>query len=140
VRAEPGPDGRRAGGASGAEQRPASGPATLVEAASEERGAACPAAPPARLPLSQQDGPAKRAVREAAFGQLLRSKGFVWVAGPSRRDHCAEWSQAGNVLRFGTGGPWYCVQPREAWPQEADKVSRTGVDKKISFMLFIIYM
>ena len=43
---------------------------------------------------------------------LLRSRGFAWVAGTSRRDHCCEWSQAGVVITFGTGGPWYCVLPR----------------------------
>lgn len=43
------------------------------------------------------------------YGQLLRSKGFVWVA--TRPNHCGEWSQAGGIARLGTGGPWFCVLP-----------------------------
>ncbi len=39
-----------------------------------------------------------QARRAACFGQLLRSKGFVWLA--TRPDHCAEWSQAGSILRW----------------------------------------
>ena len=49
----------------------------------------------------------------ALLGQpLLRSRGFAWVAGAGREDHCCEWSQAGGVITLGTGGPWYCVLPR----------------------------
>eukprot|EP00798_Chlamydomonas_sp_ICE-L_P032715 gene32715-3600_t len=66
------------------------------------------------------------ASRIGAFGQLLRSKGFAWLAG--RDDHCAEWSQAGSLLRFGTGGPWYCVLPREGWPEEAEKAAAIEAD------------
>lgn len=54
-----------------------------------------------------------------SFGQLLRSKGFVWVA--TRRDLCGEWSQAGGVLRFTVGGPWYAALPEEAWPQSSEE-------------------
>ncbi len=45
---------------------------------------------------------------------LLRSRGYVWLAGAARTDHCAEWSQIGSTLTLGTGGPWYCVLPRWA--------------------------
>jgi G3E family GTPase/thiol-disulfide isomerase/thioredoxin len=54
-----------------------------------------------------------------SFGQLLRSKGFVWIA--TRRDLCGEWSQAGGVLRFTVGGPWYAALPEEAWPQSSEE-------------------
>jgi G3E family GTPase len=77
------------------------------------------------VPPSQVDPRGeRRAARLAAFGNLLRSKGFVWVAG--RDDHCAEWSSAGGLLRFGTGGPWYAVLPRwvgggmRAWELESE--------------------
>lgn len=52
------------------------------------------------------------------FGNVLRSKGFIWLA--SRPDLCGEWSQAGAVLRFTVGGPWYASLPDEAWPAEAE--------------------
>ncbi|GLI65239.1 hypothetical protein VaNZ11_008724, partial [Volvox africanus] len=69
---------------------------------------------------------AKSAARTAAFGQVLRSKGFAWVSG--RDAHVGEWSSAGNLMRFGTGGPWYDVLPREAWPSEPDKVAAIEKD------------
>lgn len=50
------------------------------------------------------------------FGNILRSKGFIWLA--SRPDLCGEWSQAGAVMRFTVGGPWYASLPEEAWPAE----------------------
>lgn len=50
------------------------------------------------------------------YGNVLRSKGFIWLA--SRPDLCGEWSQAGAVLRFTVGGPWYASLPDEAWPED----------------------
>lgn len=43
----------------------------------------------------------RRVACEGAFGVLLRSKGFVWLA--TRGDHIGEWSQAGSLLSFSTG-------------------------------------
>ena len=70
-------------------------------------------------PLSPQDAAAAAARRQrlqSSFGQVLRAKGFTWLA--SRDDLCGEWSQAGGVLRFTVGGPWYATLPDEAWPQD----------------------
>ena len=50
------------------------------------------------------------------YGNVLRSKGFIWLG--SRPDLCGEWSQAGAVLRFTVGGPWYASLPDEAWPED----------------------
>jgi G3E family GTPase len=44
----------------------------------------------------------RRTAFEARFGLLLRSKGFVWLA--TRGGHIGEWSQAGSLLSFSTGG------------------------------------
>eukprot|EP00775_Hariotina_reticulata_P008668 gene8670-8849_t len=35
-------------------------------------------------------------------------------------DHIGEWSQAGSLLSFTTGGPWFCVLPEEAWPEDEE--------------------
>ena len=51
---------------------------------------------------------------KSKFGNILRSKGFIWLA--SRPNLCGEWSQAGGILRFTVGGPWYASLPDEAWP------------------------
>jgi len=51
---------------------------------------------------------------KSKFGNVLRSKGFIWLA--SRPNLCGEWSQAGGILRFTVGGPWYASLPDEAWP------------------------
>lgn len=64
-----------------------------------------------------QDTQRQRRLRES-FGQLLRSKGFVWIA--TRQDLCGEWSQAGGVIRFTVGGPWYAALPEEAWPESSE--------------------
>lgn len=46
--------------------------------------------------------------------QILRSKGFVWLA---RRDVLmGEWSSAGNILKMSCGSPWFAAIPQEAWP------------------------
>ena len=55
---------------------------------------------------------------KVTYGNVLRSKGFVWLG--SRPDLCGEWSQAGAVLRFTVGGPWYASLPMEAWPEGVD--------------------
>ena len=46
------------------------------------------------------------------FGELLRSKGFVWMA--SSHDVMAGWQQAANVLRIQPENPWMCDTP-EQW-------------------------
>ncbi|PTU22013.1 hypothetical protein P175DRAFT_0516025 [Aspergillus ochraceoroseus IBT 24754] len=53
-----------------------------------------------------------------AFGPLLRSKGFFWLA--TRPMQFGEWSQAGGMLTVGCGGPWFAEVPDEAWPEDKD--------------------
>ncbi|KAL4942388.1 hypothetical protein BDV06DRAFT_235475 [Aspergillus oleicola] len=54
----------------------------------------------------------------AAFGPVLRSKGFFWLA--TRPMHFGEWSQAGGMLTVGCGGPWFAEVPDEGWPEDKD--------------------
>lgn len=53
-----------------------------------------------------------------AFGPILRSKGFFWLA--TRPMQFGEWSQAGGMLTVGPGGPWFAEIPDEAWPEDKD--------------------
>ncbi|KAL4863175.1 hypothetical protein BDV12DRAFT_206711 [Aspergillus spectabilis] len=53
-----------------------------------------------------------------AFGPILRSKGFFWLA--TRPMYFGEWSQAGGMLTVGPGGPWFAEVPDEAWPEDKD--------------------
>ncbi|EAW13593.1 CobW domain protein [Aspergillus clavatus NRRL 1] len=53
-----------------------------------------------------------------AFGSVLRSKGFFWLA--TRPFQFGEWSQAGGMLTVGCGGPWFAEVPDEAWPEDLD--------------------
>jgi hypothetical protein len=53
-----------------------------------------------------------------AFGSVLRSKGFFWLA--TRPLQFGEWSQAGGMLTVGCGGPWFVELPRDMWPEDKD--------------------
>lgn len=59
---------------------------------------------------------AKLAAQKARYGHILRSKGYVWIAG--RDDVSGEWGQAGATLQIGCGGPWVGLMPEELWPDE----------------------
>lgn len=52
----------------------------------------------------------------AAFGNIMRSKGYLWIAG--RDNQCGEWAHAGSVLEVKCGGCWMATLPREYWPPE----------------------
>ena len=52
----------------------------------------------ADLAKLQEEAKPKQMKRKAAMGELLRSKGFVWVA--SSHFLMGGWQQAGNILRL----------------------------------------
>lgn len=52
--------------------------------------------------------------RASPFGNVLRSKGFAWLA--TRNDTIAHWSQAGLILSFGPEGVWFSAVPESEWP------------------------
>lgn len=60
----------------------------------------------------QQTAMALRQSRIAALGDLLRSKGFFWLA--TSHVLMGGWSQAGNMITLEAEGPWLCECP-EMW-------------------------
>jgi G3E family GTPase len=58
---------------------------------------------------------------ETRMQQLLRSKGFVWIA--TRPDLIGEWSQAGQMLNLSPLGTWWAALPRYEWPLD-DEATR----------------
>lgn len=47
--------------------------------------------------------------------EILRSRGFVWLAG--RDDIFGVWDQISSSLTLTPGGPWYSVLPERYWPE-----------------------
>merc|ERR1711936_1428792 len=60
----------------------------------------------------QDDALVKQKKRKEKMGELLRSKGFIWIA--TSNDVIGGWQQAGNVLRIEPETPWMCLIP-ESW-------------------------
>jgi len=54
----------------------------------------------------------KQERRFELMGELLRSKGFFWMA--TSNDVIGLWQQAGNVIRIEPESPWMCMIP-QAW-------------------------
>ena len=52
----------------------------------------------------------KQKERNATMGELLRSKGFLWMA--TTNDVIGAWQQAGNVLRIRGENHWMCLTPQ----------------------------
>ena len=52
----------------------------------------------------------KQKVRNDVMGELLRSKGFLWLA--TSNDLIGGWQQAGNVVRIRSEGQWMCLTPQ----------------------------
>ena len=52
----------------------------------------------------QNDASFKQANRVELMGELLRSKGFIWIA--TSNIFIAGWQQAGNILKIALIGPW----------------------------------
>jgi len=67
---------------------------------------------PEELEELQKQAVLKQKKRVQFMGELLRSKGFLWVA--STNWIMGGWQQAGNILRIAAEGPWLC-ESRESW-------------------------
>lgn len=65
----------------------------------------------------------KQSLMHAKFGQILRSKGFIWLSG--RDDFHGEMSLSGSILRISPGAPWFGAIPEDLWdvpdPEEVKK-------------------
>ena len=76
----------------------------------------------------------KQKERNEVMGELLRSKGFLWLA--TSNNLIGAWQQAGNVLRIKAEAQWMCLTPHlwEGTPVEemVCKVSRLVVKKSRS--------
>lgn len=67
-------------------------------------------------------GNEKAEMARKKFGNIMRSKGYLWIAG--RDDQCGEWAHAGSVLEVSSGGPWMATLPREMWPPEGSALHK----------------
>jgi G3E family GTPase len=81
--------------------------------------AATAAAAAARAAQAAASAAASVSPAPPSFGQLVRSKGHLWLA--TRPDMRGDWSHAGRVLRVDCGGPWYAAMPQESWPLDEDR-------------------
>lgn len=66
--------------------------------------------------------------KSSAFGTMLRSKGFFWLA--SRHIIRGEWSSAGSMLTLKGGIPWFCVTGPEFYPPEAAELIKKDMKGK----------
>ena len=60
----------------------------------------------------QEEALEKQTRRKQKMGEVLRSKGFFWIA--TTNDIIGGWQQAGNVIRIASESPWLCLLP-EIW-------------------------
>ena len=56
----------------------------------------------------QEEAAVKQKNRKEVMGELLRSKGFLWMA--TAMDVMAGWQQAGNVIRIDPGTQLYRIK------------------------------
>merc|ERR1712088_1006560 len=66
----------------------------------------------------QKEATVKQERRNETMGELLRSKGFFWLA--TSHDIIGGWQQAGNVIRIEAQSPWLCKIP-EIWEGTASE-------------------
>ena len=68
----------------------------------------------------------RRAKAAQEYGQILRSKGFMWIV--TRPWGIGEWSQAGLMGAVGCSSPWFATVPKEEWPEDEEGVAMIKAD------------
>jgi len=71
-----------------------------------------------KLQKDQKEAALKQSKRVGAIGDLLRSKGFIWIA--TSHNIIGGWQQAGNIIRLEAESPWMC-EIREVWEGTASE-------------------
>ena len=66
----------------------------------------------AKLKESQDEADEKKMTRVKVMGELLRSKGFIWIA--TSHQLIGHWQQAGSVIYIGAESYWMC-EIRDQW-------------------------
>merc|ERR1711973_731874 len=66
----------------------------------------------AKLKESQDEADEKKMTRGKVMGELLRSKGFIWIA--TSHQLIGHWQQAGSVIYIGAESYWMC-EIRDQW-------------------------
>ena len=56
--------------------------------------------------------------REWPTGNLIRSKGYFWLA--TRPEFAGQWSQAGGIARYGFAGMFWKAIPDHRWPEDEE--------------------
>ena len=72
----------------------------------------------------------KQKDRNEVMGELLRSKGFLWLA--TSNNLIGAWQQAGNVLRIRAEAQWLCLTP-QLWEGESVEEMVRKVRVVVSF-------
>ena len=72
----------------------------------------------------------KQKDRNEVMGELLRSKGFLWLA--TCNNLIGAWQQAGNVLRIRAEAQWLCLTP-QLWEGESVEEMVRKVRVVVSF-------
>eukprot|EP00041_Stephanoeca_diplocostata_P009533 m.147204 g.147204 ORF g.147204 m.147204 type:complete len:497 (+) comp17781_c0_seq2:250-1740(+) len=67
------------------------------------------------------------ALSRPKFGNIVRSKGFFWMA--HDHDNAFEWSHAGVMLNAGPGHRWFAGVDRSEWPMGAERGILADFDK-----------
>merc|ERR1712111_306247 len=80
------------------------------------------------LQKMQKKASEKQAKRVEVMGELLRSKGFVWLA--TSHFIIGGWQQAGNVLRLEAEGPWMIEDPKMWEGTPAEELIRKDMTKE----------
>merc|ERR1712038_1883547 len=70
----------------------------------------------------------KQKDRNEVMGELLRSKGFLWLA--TSNNLIGAWQQAGNVLRIRAEAQWLCLTPQLWEGESVEEMVRKDMQKE----------